>query len=76
PSREAANFLSLLQGNGATELISNYGQRWLEQTLERVKKRAVAVRLMMLILLVVTLLTLVMAITEIQSISDQSMGGI
>lgn len=76
PSREAANFLSLLQGNGATELISNYGQRWLEQTLERVKKRAVVVRVMMLILLVTTLLTLVMAITEIQSISDQTMGGL
>ncbi|MCY9469323.1 hypothetical protein MWG46_20040, partial [Escherichia coli] len=37
PSREAANFLSLLQGDGATELISNYGQRWLSQTLQRVK---------------------------------------
>ncbi|KAF0667647.1 hypothetical protein L247_20175, partial [Salmonella enterica subsp. enterica serovar Worthington str. BCH-7253] len=37
PSREAANFLSLLQGDGATELIGNYGQRWLVQTLERVK---------------------------------------
>ncbi len=35
---EAANFLSLLQGDGATELIGNYGQRWLVQTLERVKK--------------------------------------
>lgn len=35
PSREAANFLSLLQGDGATELISNYGQRWLSQTLQR-----------------------------------------
>ncbi|EBQ7010862.1 type II secretion system F family protein, partial [Salmonella enterica] len=62
PSSEAANFLSLLQGDGATELISNYGQRWLVQTLERVKKRAAVVRLIMLIFLVMSLLLLVMAV--------------
>lgn len=74
PSREAANFLSLLQGDGATELISNYGQRWLVQTLERVKKRAVVVRLFMLVFLVMSLLLLVLAIMDIQSIADSSMG--
>lgn len=76
PSREAANFLSLLQGDGATELISNYGQRWLVQTLERVKKRAVVVRLIMLVLLVISLLLLVLAIMDIQSIGDNSMGSL
>lgn len=74
PSREAANFLSLLQGDGATDLIGNYGHRWLEQTLERVKKRAVAVRLLMLIVLVISLFLLVFAIMDIQSMSDSSMG--
>ncbi|EJF5840435.1 pilus assembly protein PilR, partial [Salmonella enterica] len=73
-SREAANFLSLLQGDGATDLIGNYGHRWLEQTLERVKKRAVAVRLLMLIVLVISLFLLVFAIMDIQSMSDSSMG--
>ncbi|ECM9892674.1 pilus assembly protein PilR [Salmonella enterica subsp. enterica serovar Montevideo] len=76
PSREAANFLSLLQGDGATDLISNYGQRWLVQTLERVKKRAVIVRLIMLVFLVMSLLLLVLAIMDIQSIGDSSMGNI
>ncbi len=70
PSREAANFLSLLQGDGATELISNYGQRWLSQTLQRVKKRANVIRLIMLIFLVMSLMLLVFAIMDIQSISD------
>ncbi|ENG9513616.1 pilus assembly protein PilR, partial [Escherichia coli] len=76
PSREAANFLSLLQGDGATELIGNYGQRWLVQTLERVKKRAAVVRLIMLIFLVMSLLLLVMAVVDIQSIGDNSMGNL
>ncbi|EKP7499011.1 pilus assembly protein PilR, partial [Salmonella enterica] len=76
PSREAANFLSLLQGDGATDLISNYGQRWLVQTLERVKKRAVIVRLIMLVFLVMSLLLLVLAIMDIQSIGDSSMGNL
>ncbi len=71
---EAANFLSLLQGDGATELISNYGQRWLSQTLQRVKKRANVIRLIMLIFLVMSLMLLVFAIMDIQSISDNSMG--
>ena len=76
PSRESANFLSLLQGDGATELIGNYGQRWLVQTLERVKKRAAVVRLIMLIFLVMSLLLLVMAVVDIQSIGDNSMGNL
>lgn len=60
PIQEAANFLSLLQGDGATELISNYGQRWLSQTLQRVKKRANVIRLIMLIFLVMSLMLLVL----------------
>lgn len=60
PIQEAANFLSLLQGDGATELISNYGQRWFSQTLQRVKKRANVIRLIMLIFLVMSLMLLVL----------------
>jgi len=41
PSREAVNYLSLLDdGKGAAEMISNYADRWLEQTLKRVARRA------------------------------------
>ncbi|HGB3126640.1 TPA: pilus assembly protein PilR, partial [Salmonella enterica subsp. enterica serovar Java] len=54
----------------------NYGQRWLVQTLERVKKRAAVVRLIMLIFLVMSLLLLVMAVVDIQSIGDNSMGNL
>ncbi len=63
-----------ITGDGATELISNYGQRWLSQTLQRVKKRANVIRLIMLIFLVMSLMLLVFAIMDIQSISDNSMG--
>ncbi len=65
-----------ITGDGATELIGNYGQRWLVQTLERVKKRAAVVRLIMLIFLVMSLLLLVMAVVDIQSIGDNSMGNL
>ncbi|EPK3138356.1 type II secretion system F family protein [Enterobacter kobei] len=74
PSREAANFLSVLQGDGADELISNYGLRWLEQTLVRIRRRAVVVRLIMLTVLVMTLMLLVFAAMDIISVSDPGMG--
>ncbi|TGG42076.1 pilus assembly protein PilR, partial [Escherichia coli] len=42
----------------------------------RVKKRAAVVRLIMLIFLVMSLLLLVMAVVDIQSIGDNSMGNL
>ncbi|HFT8789338.1 TPA: pilus assembly protein PilR, partial [Escherichia coli] len=41
-----------------------------------VKKRAAVVRLIMLIFLVMSLLLLVMAVVDIQSIGDNSMGNL
>lgn len=70
PSREAANYLSMLQGDGADGLISQYGQRWLEQSLERLARRAVGVRLAMFIMLLLMLLLLVMIVMDISALND------
>jgi len=72
PSREAANFLSLLQGDGDDEVISNYGQRWLEQTLARVAKRAVVVRGFMFLAMVLMLLLLVLVVMDISALNNTS----
>lgn len=70
PSREAANFLSLLQGDGDDELISNYGQRWLEQTLARVAQRAVVVRGFMFLAMIMMLLLLVFVVMDINALNN------
>lgn len=72
PSQEAANFLSLLQGDGDDEIIINYGQRWLEQTLERVAKRAVVVRGFMFLSMIMMLLLLVFVVMDINALSNSS----
>lgn len=72
PSQEAANFLSLLQGDGADDLISNYGQRWLEQALGRVSKRAVVVRLFMYLSIILMLLLLAFVVVDINALNDGS----
>lgn len=76
PSREAANFLSLLQGDGADDLISNYGQRWLDQTLDRVSKRAVVVRSFMYLSMIMMLLLLVFVVMDISTLSNTSFGAL
>ncbi|MCE6966337.1 type II secretion system F family protein [Enterobacter sp. MW07] len=72
PSREAANFLSMIQGDGDDEVLSNYGQRWLEQTLERVAQRAVVVRGFMFIAMVMMLLLLVFVVMDINALNNVS----
>lgn len=72
PSREAANFLSLLQGDGDDELISNYGQRWLDQTLERVSKRAIVVRGFMFLAMIMMLLLLILVVMDINALNNTS----
>ncbi|EMI7380078.1 type II secretion system F family protein [Salmonella enterica] len=76
PSREAANFLSLLtRGDGAPDVIARYGERWLGQTLERVNVRANRIRLLMLMVLVGVLLLLVSAVTTISQMGGSGMNG-
>lgn len=70
PSREAANFLSLLQGDGDDEIIINYGQRWLEQTLVRVAQRAIVVRGFMFLTMILMLLLMVFVVMDINALSN------
>lgn len=70
PSREAANFLSMIQGDGDDEVLSNYGQRWLEQTLERVAQRAVVVRGLMLLAMITMLLLMVFVVKDINALNN------
>ncbi|HFW3088918.1 TPA: type II secretion system F family protein [Salmonella enterica subsp. enterica serovar Reading] len=76
PSREAANFLSLLtRGDGAPDVIARYGERWLEQTLERVNVRANRIRLLMLMVLVGVLLLLVSTVMTVSQMGGSDMSG-
>lgn len=70
PSREAVNFLSLLDGDGATDIIANYGRRWLEQSLDNIHQRAIRLRLVMLFALLGTLGLLILIVTEIQNMGS------
>lgn len=72
PSQESANFLSLLQGDGDDEIIINYGQRWLEQTLVRVAKRAVTVRALMFLAMILMLLLLIFVVMDINALNNTS----
>ncbi|EKS5830084.1 type II secretion system F family protein, partial [Salmonella enterica] len=76
PSREAANFLSLLtRGDGAPDVIARYGERWLEQTLERVNGRANRIRLLMLAALVGVLVLLVSTVMTISQMGGSDISG-
>ncbi|MGJ3289499.1 type II secretion system F family protein [Klebsiella sp. PL-2018] len=70
PSREAVNFLSLLDGDGATDIVANYGRRWLEQSLDNINQRAVRLRLVMLFALLGSLGLLVLIVTEVQNMGS------
>ncbi|MCW0331193.1 type II secretion system F family protein [Pantoea ananatis] len=67
PSREAVNYLSLLDdGDGAAELISNYADRWLTQTLRRVARRANVTRLLSMLLIMGFFALIIMMVMQIQ----------
>lgn len=70
PSREAVNYLSLLdEGERAGELISNYADRWLEQALKRVARRANVTKLISLILIMTFFLLMLQMVMQIQDIN-------
>ncbi len=74
PSREAANQLSLLQGDGTDEIIMNSGKRELDQTLKRLKRKANGIRLVMFFMLLGMLALMAMIVLDISAIYDT--GGI
>lgn len=74
PSKEAANYLSLLtEGDGAPDIISRYGDRWLEQTLERVNKRVIGVMFFSLLLIFSFFLLILSMVMQIQDMTSDSM---
>lgn len=74
PSQEAANYLSLLtDGDGAPDIIGNYGDRWLEQTLARVKKRVMVVMFFSLISIFSFFLLVLAMVMQIQDMTHYSM---
>ncbi|MFV8810423.1 type II secretion system F family protein [Yersinia enterocolitica] len=74
PSKEAANYLSLLtEGDGAPDIIGRYGDRWLEQTLERVNKRVMVVMFFSLLLIFSFFLLILSTVMQIQDMTSDSM---
>ncbi|STQ14854.1 type IV pilus biogenesis protein PilR [Enterobacter cloacae] len=70
PSREAVNYLSLLdKGNSAASLITNYADRWLEQALTRVARRANVTKLFSLVLIMSFFLTHPADVMQIQDMN-------
>lgn len=70
PSREAANQLSMLQGDGTDEIIMNSGHRELEQTLKRLKRRATFIRLLMFFMLFGMLALMALLVLDISALYD------
>ncbi|RQM37905.1 type II secretion system F family protein [Erwinia psidii] len=70
PSREAVNYLSLLDnGDGAAELTGNYADRWLEQALMRVARRANVTRFFSLVLIMSFFLLILLMVMQIQDMN-------
>ena len=73
PSREAVNYLSLLdKGNSAASLITNYADRWLEQALARVARRANVTKLFSLVLIMSFFLLILLMVMQIQDMNTFS----
>jgi hypothetical protein len=69
PSREAVNYLSLLdKGNSAASLITNYADRWLEQALTRAR-RANVTKLFSLVLIMSFFLLILLMVMQIQDMN-------
>jgi len=73
PSLEAANYLSILgQGDGASTLISHYADRWLEQVLALVGRRANVAKLFSLFLIISFFLLMLGMVMQIQDMTHTS----
>lgn len=73
PSQEAANYLSILgQGDGAATLISRYADRWLEQVLSLVARRANVAKLFSLFLIITFFLLMLGMVMQIQDMTHTS----
>ncbi|EMP3058572.1 type II secretion system F family protein [Salmonella enterica] len=73
PSKEAVNYLSMVSGEGAAEMIAQYGQEWLEETVGRVNRRGIAVMLFSMLMLFALIGVVAMAVWELSAMTS-SMG--
>lgn len=73
PSKEAVNYLSMVDGDGAARMIARFGQEWLEETVKRVNRRGIAVMLFSMVMLFALIGVVVMAVMEVNSMT-QSLG--
>ena len=65
PSKEAVNYLSMADGEGAAEMIAQFGQEWLEETVGRVNRRGISVMLFSMLLLFTLIGVVTIAVWEI-----------
>jgi len=73
PSREAVSQLVLLsEGDGGSELIGNFGEHWLKQTIKKVNKQANMIMLVSLLMLACLFLLLISVVADIQSVVNSS----
>lgn len=73
PSREAVSQLVLLsEGDGGSELIGNFGEHWLKQTIKKVNKQANMIMLVSLLMLACLFLVLISVVADIQNVVNSS----
>ncbi|EBT9372593.1 pilus assembly protein PilR [Salmonella enterica subsp. enterica serovar Sandiego] len=73
PSKEAVNYLSMVDGDGAAQMIARFGQEWLEETVKRVNRRGIVVMLLSMVMLFSLIGVVVVAVMEVNSMT-QSLG--
>ncbi|MEQ1965688.1 type II secretion system F family protein [Xenorhabdus nematophila] len=73
PSKEAAGQLYLLsKGDGGSQLISNFGDRWLDETLKRLNIKANLIMISSLALIASFFILIMSVIMQIQSMTESA----
>ncbi|EJM3643811.1 type II secretion system F family protein [Salmonella enterica] len=69
PSKEAVNYLSMVSGEGAAQMIARFGQEWLEETVGRVNRRGMVVMLFSMLLFFALMGVVAMAVMEVSAMA-------
>lgn len=71
PSKECVNQMMLLtEGDGAENILEGYANRWLQQAIKDVKKKALRLTILCFFLVFSYMATLLLAISQINSLVD------
>lgn len=71
PSKECVNQMMLLtEGDGSENILEGYANRWLQQAIKDVKKKALRLTILCFILVFSYMATLLLAISQINSLVD------